>query len=61
MNQRANYAFLSMFPLFGFVISHKNVTKDEPETKSAALFRTVINFSGSVVKCLHFGKIQVNS
>ncbi len=38
MNQRANYAFLPMFPLLGFVISHKDVTKYEPAAESAALF-----------------------
>lgn len=30
MNQRANYASLPMFPLFDFVIRHKDVTKHEP-------------------------------
>lgn len=48
MNQRANYAFLPMFPLLGFVISHKDRTKHEPVAKSAALFIAVLNFSGSL-------------
>lgn len=37
MNQRANYALVPMFPLLGFVINHKGVTKHKPATKSAAL------------------------
>lgn len=60
MNQRANYAFLPMFPLLGFVISHKDVTKHEPVAKSAALFITALNFSGSFSSCLHLWATYIN-
>lgn len=36
MNQRANYAFLPVLPLPGFVTSHKDATEHEPVAESAA-------------------------
>lgn len=57
MNQRANYAFVPMFPLLGFVISHKDGTKHEPVMKIAALFRTVVIFSGSLGCVYILGKV----
>lgn len=53
MNQRANYAFLPMFPLLGFVIRHKDVTKHEAVDKSAALFTTLLSVFREFSLCLH--------
>lgn len=60
MNQRANYAFLSVFPLPGFVVRRKDVTKQEPVAKTAALFTTALNFPGSFIHCLHSWATQIN-
>lgn len=53
MNQRANYAFVPVFPLPGFVTGRKDGTEHEPVAEPAALFTAAPNFSGSFELCLH--------
>lgn len=52
MNQRANYAFVPVFPLLGFVTSHKDGTEHEPVAEPTAV-TTAHNFSESFMLCLH--------
>lgn len=51
---------LPMFPLLGFVITHKDITKHEPETKSAALLWTFSTFLWRLRVCLHLWSTYIN-